>query len=179
MVHSWTFQSVCFSSINQESDMLKCDFNFSPWQHTWPCQRASKTFLVYNICWGFMATLPGRLIVYDGSLCQILVSYYESSNLNFGQVMDISCHLALSWGCEPFQVEPAVYPCDKVMMQHPVEPQAQGWRTHFREEMWSALAASRSYWEPVPNLVKSFAIGRKLYYPIKVLHHEKDSWSTG
>jgi len=45
---------------------------------------------VYNICWGFVATLLGRLILYDGSLCQILVSYYESSN--FGQVMDISCH---------------------------------------------------------------------------------------
>jgi len=45
---------------------------------------------LYNICWGFAATLPGRLIVYDGSLCQILVSYYESSN--FSQVMDISCH---------------------------------------------------------------------------------------
>jgi len=86
--------------------------------------------------------------------------------------------LPLSWGCEPFQVEPAVYPCGKVMMQHPVEPQAQGWRTHFRGEMWHALAASRSYWQPVPNLVKSFVIGRKLYYPIKVLHHEKDSWST-
>jgi len=45
---------------------------------------------VYNICWGFAATLLGRLIVYDGSMCQILVSYYESSN--FSQVMDISCH---------------------------------------------------------------------------------------
>jgi len=82
--------------------------------------------------------------------------------------------LPLSWGCEPFQVEPAVYPFDKVMMQHPVEPQAQGWRTHFRGEMWHALTASRSYWDPVPNLVKSFVISRKLHYPIKVLHHEKD-----
>ena len=45
MVHSWTFRSVWSSGINQESDILKCDFNFSPRWHTWSCQRASETFL--------------------------------------------------------------------------------------------------------------------------------------
>ena len=91
MVHSWTFQSVWSSGINQESDILKCDFNFllgSTHGHARGPPRPS--WKVYNICWGFATTLLGRSIVYDGSLCQILVSYYESSN--FGRVMDISCH---------------------------------------------------------------------------------------
>jgi len=91
MVHSWTFQSVWSSGINQESDILKCDFNFllgGTHGHARGPPRPS--WKVYNICWGFATTLLGRSIVYDGSLCQILVSYYESSN--FGWVMDISCH---------------------------------------------------------------------------------------
>jgi len=143
MVHSWTFWSVWSSSINQESDILKCYFNFFPRRHTWPCQRASETFLegiqyLLRVCGHPSGEIDyvWWLTVSNTSILLWILQLQLSNGHK----------LPLSWGHKPFQVELAVYPCGKVMMQHLVEPQAQGWRTHFRGEMWRALAASRSYW---------------------------------